>query len=73
MIARLPQKRFSSAIDRLIARHGVMPVLMGLIVALIRRPRRRPKPPDANGLSSYLRRDIGLPPSPPGRQYWDHL
>jgi hypothetical protein len=57
----------SVAMERLIARHGVMQVLKALSVRLIRRGDRIPvfAPP----LSNHLRRDIGLDPLPGDRRW----
>lgn len=48
-------------LDALIARHGVVPMILFLLAAH-RRARRRARLPDAADLPDSLRRDIGLSP-----------
>ena len=54
-------------VDRLILRHGALPVLLTFAVRLVRRPRiARPRIARRMSLqmSDHLLRDIGLPPEP---------
>ncbi|MBK4214746.1 hypothetical protein JJJ17_02280 [Paracoccus caeni] len=60
---RAPNPRIG--MQRLLDRHGTMPVLLALIRALLLPRRRRPRPPDPYHLSPHMRRDIGLPPIEP--------
>lgn len=52
------------SVERLIARHGRGAVVMALIAALLRRPRRKARHRAINidAMPAHLRRDIGLPP-----------
>lgn len=67
MIAQYAPRAANARIgmQRLLDRHGTMPVLWALIRALLMPRRRRPRPPDPYHLSPHLRRDIGLPPHDP--------
>lgn len=61
----------SVAIERLIARHGVLPILTALAATALvwrRRPRTLTIPGALNG---HLRRDIGLPSEPASRKHWE--
>jgi hypothetical protein len=61
------QMPVSAALERLIARHGVMPVLKALSVRMVRRGERARV--QALPLSNHLRRDIGLDPLPDDRRW----
>mgnify|MGYP006189320749 FL=1 len=60
----------SVAIERLIARQGVLPILAALAATALvwrRIPKRLTLP---GSLNSHLRRDIGLPSEPASRKHW---
>lgn len=57
MIAYTPLKLPSDDLEVLIHHYGRWKILRALF-------RRAPRPPDADALNPYLRRDIGLPPLP---------
>lgn len=75
MIAQpnLPASRpdLTAALQDIIDRHGAWRVLRAAFAAALRhRPPARGD--DAGQLNAHLRRDIGLPPLPPGRpSFWD--
>jgi hypothetical protein len=52
-------------IEDAIAENGAIEVLKAAALAVIRGTKRpKSRPPDAAGLSGYIRRDIGLPAEP---------
>ena len=54
-----------SSIETAIRDHGASRVLLAALVALLRRRTpAQPRPPDADRLPNYLRRDVGLPEQP---------
>lgn len=59
--------------QRLIARHGAMPVVLGLIAALLKPQPRRKRAIPVDALGPHLRRDIGLPPLHRKTRHWDHF
>ena len=51
-----------SSIETAIRDHGASRVLLAALVSLLRgRIPAQPRPPDADRLPNYLRRDVGLP------------
>lgn len=59
-------------LDRLIREHGLARVAVAAVIAAAAHL-ARPRPPAAEPLHPHLRRDIGLPPLPPGRDHLRHL
>lgn len=59
----------AEAIDRLVAEHGSIRVLVAVARALVSRNRSRPRNP--GDLSDHLRRDVGLWPEPKSPRYWE--
>ena len=59
----------SVAVEKLIAEHGLRPILVAVLAFAIR-PRLRYRTPDV--LSDHLRRDIGLGSLPERRNHWDY-
>lgn len=55
------------SVEALIARHGARAVLLAALRALVKPQQWRPPPTEAADLTAHLRRDVGLPPAPPGR------
>lgn len=72
MILTLPQAnlRKPTAIETAIAEHGAWNVLFAAAAALLRGRMRKARPPDMQGLSPWMRADIGLPPSAPLGPDW---
>lgn len=60
----------SVAIERLIARHGVLPFLAALAATALVWRRRPRMLTDPGSLNSHLRRDIGLSFEPASRKHW---
>ncbi|ETX30591.1 hypothetical protein [Roseivivax isoporae] len=55
--------RTEDTLEDIIARHGIRKVGFALLRALLRHRAKRPPPlVDADTLTPYLRRDVGLPP-----------
>lgn len=63
-------KRPAEVLADLVARHGGRPVLLAL-VGLLLRPRPKDIKPLPDNLSDHLLRDVGLPPEPQARKYWE--
>ena len=64
------EKPPSVAIAALIARHGLLRIMLTVLAASLRVRRRRPVLSPAD-LPDRLRRDIGLPPERRSPRYWD--
>ncbi|MFH5774675.1 hypothetical protein ACHFJ0_10535 [Paracoccus sp. NGMCC 1.201697] len=70
VISLRPARDLRAPLDELIRDHGLLSVTLALMRAALRRGKNRPPP--AEGLSEYLRRDIGLGPGRhKGPRDWD--
>ena len=62
-------------VEWLISRYGFRHILLAVLTHSLRRNRlrlrRSPQPRGKPPRSDYLRRDIGLPPEPAARNYWE--
>lgn len=59
------------AVEKLISEYGLRPVLLSVAVLIFRR--RKTARTNVQDLSDHIRQDIGLPPVPEQRNYWDYL
>lgn len=75
MIARLPMRGVmpQPPLERLIARHGALPVIFALIRAMVAPQRPKARATNVADISAHLRRDVGLPPPVDRPTYWNHL
>jgi len=58
------------AVQALVAEHGLVQVALALAGHIARRWRRPARVREAD-LPDRMRRDIGLPPLPPSRNWWE--
>lgn len=59
------------AVEKLISEYGLRPVLLSVVVLIFRR--RKSARTNVEDLPDHIRQDIGLPPVPEQRNYWDYL